>query len=103
MINIIIPAMASMSSTGAAGAMRCATVTAIIGPDSAPLMAGIMPGVAITAGARITVAAKEPTGATGAMAIVTEYAMGHGATIVTAVIATIRAFATDQALAPETG
>tara|TARA_R110002020_G_scaffold4049_1_gene17803 strand:+ start:376 stop:564 length:189 start_codon:yes stop_codon:yes gene_type:complete len=62
-----------------------------------------MPGVAITAGARITVAAKEPTGATGAMAIVTEYAMGDGATIVTAATATIRAFATGQALAPETG
>tara|TARA_R110002049_G_scaffold82263_2_gene209412 strand:- start:228 stop:416 length:189 start_codon:yes stop_codon:yes gene_type:complete len=62
-----------------------------------------MPGVAITGEARITVVAKEPTGATGAMVIVTEYAMGDGATIVTAAIATIRAFATGRALARETG
>lgn len=46
MINIIIPAMASISSTGAAGASRCATTIAATGPGNVPHMAGTTPEIA---------------------------------------------------------
>mgnify|MGYP003631570818 FL=1 len=42
-INIIIPAMASISSIASAGAMRCGTLTDATGPDNEPNLAGITP------------------------------------------------------------